>query len=201
MARPKSTPEQRAEIRNGIQKAASDLYNREGISAISARAVAQKAGVSVGTIYAHFGDLTGLMRSLWIPTVERQGQALRALAAEFDAPLPRLKALLQDYIRFGVENAELYKGVLMFVRPEKLPLPDTDPLTTIDFADLLIETIKDGQKSGEINQGDPEMIAQMVWSGVHGCLALPVNLERLSLKPAETIADPLIDGLIKAIST
>ncbi|MDJ0921790.1 MAG: TetR/AcrR family transcriptional regulator [Henriciella sp.] len=199
MARPKSTPEQREAVRNRIQKAASDLYNQDGIAAISARAVARKASVSVGTIYAHFGDLTGLMQSLWIPTVERQAQVFRAKAGEYKDPVQRLRILLMEYLRFGIETPELYRGALMFVRPAGLEKPDAEPLSTVDFADLLIETLKEGRESGQFVDGPPEVLAQMLWSGVHGCLALPVNMDRVALAPARDVSERTVELLLKAV--
>ena len=108
MARPKATPEQRAQVRRSIQAAASEIYRDGGIGAISARAVATKAGVSVGTIYSYFGDLTGLGRSLWTGRVAEQEDKFRALAAQHQDPVARLRALLDAYLAFGIEQSELY---------------------------------------------------------------------------------------------
>ena len=65
MARPTLTDEQRRATRQKIRKAASELHAELGIANISARGVAERAGVSVGTLYTHFGNLTTLMQSLW----------------------------------------------------------------------------------------------------------------------------------------
>ena len=69
MARPTLTKEQRAEIRSRIRKAATELYPESGLSDISARGIAKRAGVSVGTIYSYFDNLPELMQSLWIEPV------------------------------------------------------------------------------------------------------------------------------------
>ena len=60
MPRPALTEEQRRETRRQIRQAASDMYAENGLSDISARAIAKRAGVSVGTIYSHFANLTDL---------------------------------------------------------------------------------------------------------------------------------------------
>ena len=65
MPRPALTEEQRRESRRRIREAASALYATSGLGDISARAIAKEAGVSVGTIYSHFGSLAELMQSLW----------------------------------------------------------------------------------------------------------------------------------------
>ncbi|MEM9053955.1 MAG: TetR/AcrR family transcriptional regulator [Pseudomonadota bacterium] len=200
MARPKASPEKRAEVRRSIQQAAADLYRAEGVSAITARAVARHAGVSVGTIYAYFGDLTALMQSLWVNRVQRQNDAFRQLASKYEDALERLHAMLAAYLRFGIENADLYKGTFLFVRPEKLDTPERMAFDTNAFPALLVETIQAGQARGQIIPGEPAQLAQMLWSGLHGCLAMPVNLDRLALMPADKIAEPMVDMLMRGIS-
>ena len=199
MARPKATPQQREEIRRGIQKAAAAIYRDKGIGAISARAVARDAGVSVGTIYAHFGDLTGLMQSLWTGHVERQNQNFEDLAAKHRAPLERIGALLSEYLRFAAENAELYRHAFLFVRPESHDKPVPAPPASVPFAALLCQAIVDGQKEGTIEQGDPSTLTQLLWSGLHGAVALPINFDRLDFKPTGEIADAMVDRLIKSV--
>lgn len=201
MARPEATPEQREDIRRRMREAAANIYRANGMSAISARAIAKKAGVSVGTIYAHFGNLTGLMQSLWKGHVGRLNETFQKLAAQNELPLDRLRALLAAYLDFGVENAELYRGAFMFVRPDALDKPEIEPLTSADFPALLVDTIQKGQASGAIIAGKPEMLAQILWSGVHGCLALPVNIDRLDLIPAEKLAPDIVSALLNTIST
>ncbi len=199
MARPKATPEQREQVRRSIQSAASELYRAGGIGAISARAVATKAGVSVGTIYSYFGDLTGLGRSLWTGRVAEQDDKFRALAARYPDPLERLRALLEAYLAFGIEQSDLYRNVLLFVRPGNLAKPDKEALTGFAFPTLLRAAIEDGQASGQVIAGDVEDLVQVMWSAVHGVLALPVNMERLDLQPAEALVDATVDGVMRMV--
>ncbi|MEO1101174.1 MAG: TetR/AcrR family transcriptional regulator [Pseudomonadota bacterium] len=200
MARPKATPEQREEVRRGIQQAAAELYRSEGIAAISARSVARKAGVSVGTIYTHFSDLTALMQSLWTGRVERQNAKFRALAQQYADPSERLKALMTAYLSFGVDNVDLYRGVFLFVRPESHETPDAEPLQSYAFPALLIEAVHEGQSSGQFVDAPPETLVQILWSGLHGCLALPINLDRVAFMPAAEMAEGTIKALVRAIA-
>jgi AcrR family transcriptional regulator len=199
MARPSATPEQRAEVRKKIQRAAAGIYRREGLAAINARAIATEAGVSVGAIYAHFGDLPGLMRSLWTDHVERQNQAFRGVAVRHADPVERLRALLKAYLDFGIENAALYRSAFLFVRPESQQSPSRVPLDAYDFPRLMLEALKEGQALRAILAGDPAIQAQLLWSGVHGCLALPNNVDIIALAPAASLATPMIDALIDAL--
>jgi len=199
MARPKATPEQKQQVRRSIQAAAAELYRAGGIGAISARAVATKAGVSVGTIYSYFGDLTGLGRSLWTGRVAEQEDKFRALAARFPDPLERLRALLEAYLAFGIEQSDLYRNVLLFVRPGNLAKPDKEALTGFAFPTLLLAAVEDGQASGQVIAGDAEALVQIIWSALHGALALPVNMERLDLRPTEALVDVTVDAVTRMV--
>ncbi|MEL6829583.1 MAG: TetR/AcrR family transcriptional regulator [Pseudomonadota bacterium] len=199
MARPQATPEQRAALRRRIQRAAAEIYTQQGIAAITARAVAKDAGVSVGTIYAHFDGLPGLMQSLWTGHVERFETTLRNLAEAEPDPVRRLRGLMAAYLTFGIDNAELYKGAFMFVRPDGLDKPEPDPFRSVAFGDELSRTIRDGQMRGQILDGDPDQLAQFLWAGLHGCLAIPVNFDRLRMAPATETGAQTIDLLVQPL--
>ncbi|MEL6725564.1 MAG: TetR/AcrR family transcriptional regulator [Pseudomonadota bacterium] len=199
MARPKASPEQRAEVRRSIQQAAVELYRAEGLGGVSARAVATKAGVSVGTIYSYFGDLKGLGQSLWEPQIARLEDELRAVAAQHDKPLDRIEALLRAYLDFGIDQAELYRNALMFVRPSTLKTPEKQSLSGFAFPALLKSALEQGQADGSIANGDPVVLAQVLWSGVHGALALPVNMDRVALQPTEKLASVMVQRLMRSV--
>lgn len=200
MARPFSTPEQREEVRRKIRHAAAGIYRRDGIAAISARSIATEAGVSVGAIYAHFGDLKTLMQSFWTGHVERQNERFRALAASHPEPIARLRALLQAYLEFGVENSELYRNAFLFVRPDSHEKPQPVPLDAVDFPRLLVQALREGQAAGRIVAGDPAQLAQILWSGLHGCLALPANIDRIAFSPVKEIAPLMVEALLRTVA-
>ena len=199
MARPKASPEQRAQVRRSIQTAAADLYREQGLSGISARAVATKAGVSVGTIYSYFGDLTGLMQSLWTGRIAQLEDEFRALAAQHKDPIARIEALLRAYLEFGINQDVLYRNALMFVRPTMLETPDKQPLSEFAFPTLLRSALLAGQAAGTIVDEDVDTLVQVLWSGVHGALALPVNMDRLDLMETKRVADPVVSALLRSV--
>jgi len=200
MARPPATDAQKKAARRQIQKAAASFYAEHGAAAVTARAVAQRAGVSVGKIYAHFGSLQGLMQSLWMDPVEAINAQLAELAAEIADPIQRLKALLNAYVEIALTRPQLFRGAFLFVRPDTLPRPDREPLDSAPFANLLTSTIQEGQAMGILRGCDPQVLAQLVWAGVHGCLALPVNFDRLDLAGSSDQARQMIDILLRDLS-
>lgn len=200
MARKPATDAQKKAARREIQKAAASFYAEHGAAAVSARAVAQRAGVSVGKIYAHFGSLQGLMQSLWMEPVGAINARLGELAAGTADPVRRVRALLNAYVEVAQTRPELFRGAFLFVRPDALPKPDREPLEAAPFAALLTAAIRDGQSLGVLREGDPSSLAQLAWAGVHGCLALPVNFDRLTFAEPPRLAAQMIDILLADLS-
>jgi AcrR family transcriptional regulator len=200
MARRPATDAQKKDARRQIQKAAASYYAEHGAAAVSARAVAQRAGVSVGKIYAYFGSLQGLMQSLWMEPIEAINAQLGEMAAEIADPVQRLKALLNAYVEIALARPQLFRGAFLFVRPDTLAKPDPEPLGEAPFATLLTSAIREGQLLGALREGDPQGLAQIVWAGVHGCLALPVNFDRLDFIEPERLAAQMIDILLRDLS-
>ncbi len=199
MPRTQATPEQKAEVRRKIRQAAADVYNGEGPSGVSVRAIAKRAEVSVGTIYTYFGSLQGLMESLWSGPVARYSEHLKAVAKEIKDPAERLRALMRAYILFAFENHEIYRGVFLYVRPLNMVIKDKNPAEQAVFASLVIEAIQEGQAAKKIRDGDPNQMALMIWGGLHGCLALPHNFGRMEFGNIEPVLEGFVETIVPAI--
>lgn len=172
------------------------MYQQHGISGVTARAVALAAGLSVGTIYAHFGDLKSLMQSLWIEPLEQFNNQFREVAATHADPVARLRGLMELYVRIARENPKLYRNAFMFVRAEPLSGPDEDLNVAGVFADLLRAALRDGQLAGLIRDGSVHRQMELVWAGLHGSIALPINFDRLKFSETPALASDMIDLLL-----
>ncbi|NJN51244.1 MAG: TetR/AcrR family transcriptional regulator [Gammaproteobacteria bacterium] len=187
-------------MRRTIRRAAAELYAQSGLTDISARTIADKAGVSVGTLYAYFENLTELMQSLWKEPVARLLAELERALEGIDDPLQRLRTLLETYARFAEEHRAVYRGAFLFVRPASHGEPPRASLDQDRFFGLLRSAILQAQQRGLARPGDPAIIAQTLWSGVHGAIALPLNMDRLALAPPERAVPHMIEALLEWIA-
>ena len=199
MARPLATPEERDAQRRRIRAAAAALHEELGLQGVSARAIADRAGVSTGTLYRYFDNLPDLMRSLWLEPVTAADAELEAVASAHRSPVKRIRALLEAYAAFAQENPEVFRGALLFVRPSSVRAPEPRPLHELTFARLLCEAIRAGQREGRIVGGNAEELAQVLWSGIHGSLALSVNADAYEVAPGERLAPAMVRTLLRAI--
>ena len=60
----------------------------EGVEALSVPAVAKQAGVSVGTVYRHFGHKAGLVRALMPHAIQRTGSVVDEMPASIEEMAP-----------------------------------------------------------------------------------------------------------------
>ncbi len=199
MPRPPATPEERAELRTRLRRAAASIHRDEGIQAVTVRNVTRLAGVSAGSLYNSFSGIDELLRSLWLEPVMRGGPALEAVAASHPDPLERIGALLRSFAPFVRRNPEIHRGALLYVGPGTGEEPDRRPPDELPFHALLRTAVEDGQRSGIVRDGDPARITQLLWSGIHGALGLPVNARLYDLAPGDDVADDMIALLLDAI--
>ena len=188
MPRPALTPEKREATRRRIRQAAAELYASDGKTDVSARAIAEKAGVSTGTLYQYFDNLRELLQSLWKEPVSRFLEDFLAISQRTSDPRKRLRKLLGAYIAFATGEDQLYRGAFLFVRPDSHPKPTPVALKEDRLFSILRGAVADGQKAGVFRKGDPSKITQLLWAGVHGSIALPTNIDRLALDPPERSA-------------
>jgi len=201
MPRRPATDEQREAARKRLQAAASAQYAAFGAGGVSARSIAERAGVSVGTLYTYFGSLQGLMQSLWMEPLDRINARLNRIAEAHADPVERIAKLLEAYVDVAINAPELFRGAFLFVRPALLETPAKDALDSAVFGALLLAAIEEGQAGGRVRPGAPRRLAQLAWSAVHGSLALPVNFDRLNLMSGQVIAADMIAVILQSLES
>ena len=168
MARPSHSNQQKEEIRKKIRAAASKLYKASDGEKITARKVATEAGVSIGTLYAYFENLSEIMQSLWREPVRRLVSDMELLNSEIDCPEQRLKALMLRYIEFSYNSASVFRNSFLFVRPESMAPPPQVALERDRFFQLYRTTLREGQLSGKFREGELDELTQLLLSAIHG---------------------------------
>lgn len=177
-----STPASRRE-RNlaDVRERATDLAERivleQGGSALSARGLADRLGVSVGTLYNAFGDLEGVVRAVNARCADRLAASLQRAAKEA-APDPRaqLVAIGAAYMDFAL--SEPRRWWMLFERDVDAA-PDASSLELQE--QLLGMLIRAG--GGKPEEPAHRQFFLLLWASVHGLVSLAV-------RPAIAAIDP-----------
>ena len=147
----------------------------DGVTGLTTRAVARRAGASVPAIYEVFGDKAGLIREVFIEGFRLLGADLSALPANED-PLDALQELAERFRRFMVRNPTLAE--VMFSRP----FADFDPTAdeakaAVTVRRIFVRHVRTAVDAGVL-AGDPTDIALVFFTLVEG-LAAAENARRL----------------------
>ena len=207
MPRPTITPEKRAKMRSEIRGAALRVINRMGLAPgdaqgyeqVTIRDVIQEANISIGTFYKYFENRQDLGQSLWAEPVDDLKSSMQSAFDHATDPRAKIRALLEHYVSFSVQNRRVFRGAFLFVRPDNHPPPVPVDLKDEMFYQNLCAAFGLGQQQGIFRPFDTHEMAQLFWAGIHGSLALPVNLDRYNFDPPETLTSNMIDALLALI--
>lgn len=180
---------ERSEMRKLILEAAQRLFLENGYEKVSIRNIADAIEYSPATIYLYYKDKNELLFAL-----HQHGFA--KMVAEFAPllhvkdPFERLKEMGRSYIRFAVENPELFD--LMFIMNAPMDKLDTEDWVEGDQAfGLLMQVVQDCINAGIFKPRDVRVVAMMIWSGIHGYTALFLR-KRLGMF-AECDREPIME--------
>lgn len=162
---------QGAALRGQLLRAAMDLLAETGDEdAVSLRAVAQRVGVSVPSIYLHFADKQALLDAVCCEVFEQLHVRMRAAAAGAENPFEALRAQGNAYVHFALENREHYR-IVMMKEHQQLDAPD-GAIASGAFGHL-VDTVRQCIQAG-VFEGEPVEIALGLWAAAHGVAALLV---------------------------
>ncbi|WP_421523383.1 TetR family transcriptional regulator [Pseudomonas yamanorum] len=96
------------ELVSAILEAAIQVLAKEGASRFTTARVAEKAGVSVGSVYQYFPNKAAILFRLQTDEWQQTSQMLsRILEDVSQPPLERLRALVHAFIRSECEEAQI----------------------------------------------------------------------------------------------
>ena len=101
-----------AERRQRILAAARDLLSEGGMEALSMRKLAERAQLSVPTLYNLFGKREDILKALVIDAIDRM-DAILAREAPLEDPLERCRAVVTVSIRHIVELEAIFRPMLV----------------------------------------------------------------------------------------
>ena len=148
-------------------------------SLVSVRAVADRVGCTAPAIYMHFGDKDDLFREVCEVRFKELNKLFDEVTATTDDPLERLTELGRAYYRFGTENPEHYRVLMMTKMVHKHDEADFRPGETEAQGDAafnrLVSAVQACIDSGALRPGDPVITAVTLWSGLHGLVSLLIT--------------------------
>ncbi|MBL0313004.1 MAG: helix-turn-helix transcriptional regulator [Holophagaceae bacterium] len=197
---------EKEKLKKEILDAARYLFARDGYDSVTMRAIAERIEYSPRTIYLHFKDKEDLIRELCQHDYSEFGKGFAKLAAEKD-PVQRLKGLGLAYARFAEDFPNHYRLMFMSDSPDYEGKGEEEwkGNPEMDAYAFLLGTAAEAIATGRLHPvyKDAELLAQTMWAGIHGVLALhfskchdPWVKWRSLKKRVKTMVDLQVDGLL-----
>lgn len=162
---PETRPYHHGDLRRALVDAAMHIVEREGLAALSLRAVAREAGVSPAAPYHHFKDKQELMLAVGAMGFERLTAVMEKAKARAPDPKSALTAIGVAYVCFARQHPALYTLMWDCTRHVAgTPEPDEEKRAYR----LLEQTIVE---AGVASPDDPvrlKLAAVSAWTSAHG---------------------------------
>jgi AcrR family transcriptional regulator len=192
------TEARRAETRERIITAALELVAEGGYVAAQVAAVAERAGVAVGTVYRYFPSKSDLFAEVFRVASQHEVDAMRAGAASTDggSAAERIAAGTETFARRALAGRRLAWALLAepvdpAVEAERLHFRHS-------YRDVIAEIVADGVKSGELPEQDPEVTGAALVGAIGETMLGPLSPTSNGGDPEVLIAS-LIDFCTRAI--
>jgi AcrR family transcriptional regulator len=196
MPRPRLTKEEIAAMRERILDAASELLHEEGRDGLSIRAIADRVGVSHMVLYTYFDNRDALftaLRDRHRQRVEAQHEDLLN-RARTDDPIPVIRGLLEDYVRFARRNPPMFR----FVWAALYGAPDCAPAVhrsrVRDEIGFLRDLIQIGIDRGSLAERDAATAAIVLTGMVTGSLTMAHQPGLFDEGTLERVEDELVSA-------
>ena len=173
-----------AEVRVALINATLSLMEEGGLASVKARAVAEQAGVSVGTVYNLFGNVDQLILAANLKIYEDLGAlgAKRMVAIEADLQKriksgrladtarerlhARLLGLAETYVDFISANANRWSALLAFNRTRAVGESQDNLQHLNALIDILGDVLKEAPRWR--TPAERRLAGRALWSAVHG---------------------------------
>ena len=186
---PKKKTYHHGDLKNALIEAGVEILAKDGVSGLSLRKVASRAGVSHAAAYAHFVDKQALIAAISTEGFRQLYKRVSAVAEEYKTkPSRQLVEAAWAYVQFAMDDRDRFKVMFSGVLEKEKEYPEFVTESQRNFQ-LVKRVVEANQASGVLRSGPSDLVALSAWGIVHGFVMLLLEgqishtvLERASLR-------------------
>ena len=186
---PKKKTYHHGDLKNALIKAGVEILAKDGVSGLSLRKVALKAGVSHAAPYAHFADKQALIAAISTEGFRQLYERVSGVAEKYRSqPEKQLTEAAWAYVQFAMDDRDRFKVMFSGVLEKEKEYSDFVVESQRNFQ-LVKSIVEANQASGRLRGGDSALVALSAWGIIHGFLMLLLEgqishavLEKMSLR-------------------
>lgn len=188
---------QRAAASDAILDAAEAVAVERGLESASCAAIAERAGVAVGTLYNYFPDREGLLTALFKERRAELGPRIAA-AAEAAAALA-FEPRLRSFVGAVLATYEAHRGFIRLAIEADRAMPKVkDPRMTlmVQLTAALEDIFRDGAAAGALPAGRHEVYARMLLGQMKAVVVWRIAGHQPVDTDAELVVDTFLHGVV-----
>ncbi len=163
------------DLKNALIKAGVEILSQDGVSGLSLRKVAQRAGVSHAAPYAHFADKQALIAAIATEDFRWLFGQLSAVREKYpDNPRRQLVGAAWAYVRFAQAEPARFRLTFSSAVGREKDYPALVEMTERSFGQV-IQIVETCQSAGLLRPAPLDILAVSVWSIVHGFASLLIE--------------------------
>jgi len=176
--------EQKEKRRQDILDTALDLFVHRGYAGTSVRDIAGSLKISPSLLFHYFNSKEDILTELMELAMSGVGQAAAMFTAE-KSPLAQFEdiaGMIFGSITFYPQTASIFLLVHHVSISDSVPLSVKKIIARNPAVEKSVPVILEGQKRGEIREGDPMALAIAFWGAIQG-IAETIAMSPLSPTP------------------
>ena len=190
-------PPEQEPISCRILTAALELFVERGYHRVSVHDIQKRAGVSIGSIYNHYGGKEGVAKGLYRHLLGELEAVIDTVLEERDSPREQCELVIRRFFDFA-ENRRSIMAFVFATRHREF-LPDEPPICNSTPFMRLRDIVAQGMKRGEFRPMEPWVAAASVFGGAVRVIQL--RLDGLIEVPLPEMADELISVTWRGVVT
>lgn len=191
-------------LREAILTTSLQVIEEVGVTGLSIREVAKKAGVTHQAPYRHFSDKEALLAALAQDGFEKMHQHITQLMAKEIKPFEKLLTLGLGYFSWASEHPDHFR--LMF--SQNIPEYETSEglkIAADKILGLVLKVVRENQEAKIIKIEDTRSVARQLWAAIHGTTLLFIDRQFKplgnNLKSGQMLVTNIITNLVSGLNS
>lgn len=183
-----------------ILEAAERIFIAQGYEGATIRKIAEEVGLSSTALYMHFEDKAAILREICDASLTLLLERNREIAARpLDVAL-RVRAMLEAYMRWGLEHPNAYQLVYAVPRPRTAAYwPEGTVDLSMQAYGMFHSQVREIAAAGRLRAADPEAATQVLWMSCHGVVAMLTARPAFPWTDREELVRLTLDGLMRGL--
>jgi AcrR family transcriptional regulator len=180
-----------------IIRVAAKLFKEKGYSAVTMRDLAKAMGIKAASLYNHINSKQAILNSIIISLAEEFTAGMKLIQSSDDSCIGKLKQIIELHVKISSQNIYGMASLNNDWMHLEEQLNHYQKLR-IDYEDDFRAILKEGIKSGDIINTNPEVMMFSILTTLRSLYIWIPKKEDLDLKDlTNTLSQILIEGINK----